>query len=107
MDFQLLTVGTDSWEHNVSSLTLPIIPFSVVSKVENEAHPFPALMNILEATLNLEYLYLRYTSPHTASRSPTSRDRPNYHAHAPIVGFAAATMTVSKTFLYFLQGVSS
>jgi hypothetical protein len=61
-------------------------------------------MNILEATLNLEYLYLRYTSPHSSRSTPTSANRPRYHAHAPVVGLVAATMTVSKTILYFLQG---
>ena len=63
-----------------------------------------ALLNIIEAILNIEYLYLRHTSPHTIRLTPNGESRPRYHAHAPLVGFAAALMTLSKTALYFLQG---
>ena len=61
-------------------------------------------MNIIEAILNIEYLYLRHTSPHTIRLTPNGESRPRYHAHAPLVGFAAALMTLAKTALYFIQG---
>lgn len=64
----------------------------------------PALLNVIEAILNIEYLYLRHTSPHNAYYSSKSDDRPNYHPHAPLIGFASALMTLAKTALYFLQG---
>ena len=66
--------------------------------------PIPALMNLIEATLNLEYLYLRHTSPKTLRLTKGTADRPRYHAPAPLVGFASALMTLAKTSLYFLQG---
>jgi hypothetical protein len=62
-----------------------------------------ALMNLLEAMLNVEYLYLRHTSSRTTRSTTMSRDY-GYHGHAPIVGFATVTMTWSKTALYFIQG---
>jgi uroporphyrin-III C-methyltransferase len=60
-------------------------------------------MNLLEAMLNVEYLYLRHTSSRTTRSTTMSRDY-RYHGHAPIVGFATVTMTWSKTALYFIQG---
>ncbi|WWC66091.1 uncharacterized protein I303_108713 [Kwoniella dejecticola CBS 10117] len=60
-----------------------------------------ALMNVIEVFLALEYLYLRHTSPRTSSLTKNPAHR--YHAHAPLVGFAGALMTLSKTALYFLQ----
>jgi hypothetical protein len=65
-----------------------------------------ALMNLLEAMLNLEYLYLRHTSSRTTRAPPGAKDY-GYHGHAPLVGFTAATMTWSKTGLYFIQGEPS
>ncbi|KIR39084.1 uroporphyrinogen-III C-methyltransferase [Cryptococcus deuterogattii 99/473] len=55
-----------------------------------------ALLNIVEILLAVDYLYLRHISP---------RDKrlQKYHAVAPLVGFAGAVMTASKTILYFLQ----
>lgn len=70
------------------------------------ANPPVALLNLVEAVLNVEYLYLRHTSPHSLRLTPTDQSRPRYHAHAPLVGFAASLMTVSKTSLYFFQGES-
>ncbi|ORY34621.1 hypothetical protein BCR39DRAFT_513648 [Naematelia encephala] len=61
-----------------------------------------ALLNVIEVILNLEYLYLRHTSPHRQQTINKDR-RPRYHAYAPIVGFSGALMTLSKTALYFLQ----
>ncbi len=66
--------------------------------------PVKALLNIIEAILNIEYVYLRHTSPHTAHTTSKTQDRPSYHPHAPLIGFASALMTLSKTVLYFLQG---
>nr|XP_031858314.1 uncharacterized protein CI109_006285 [Kwoniella shandongensis]KAA5525386.1 hypothetical protein CI109_006285 [Kwoniella shandongensis] len=60
-----------------------------------------ALLNVIEVLLALEYLYLRHTSPRTSTKVANPRHR--YHGHAPLVGFAGALMTVSKTALYFLQ----
>ena len=62
-----------------------------------------AALNIVEATLNSYFLFLRHTSVETA----VGGKKAPYHAHAPIVGFAASLMTLSKTALYFLQGESS
>ncbi|WRT69875.1 uroporphyrinogen-III C-methyltransferase [Kwoniella shivajii] len=62
-----------------------------------------ALMNVIEIFLAVEYLYLRHTSPSTLSSSKKSNPSHRYHAHAPLVGFAGALMTLSKTSLYFLQ----
>ncbi|GFZ49864.1 LOW QUALITY PROTEIN: hypothetical protein JCM24511_07267 [Saitozyma sp. JCM 24511] len=61
-----------------------------------------ALMNLLEAMLNVEYLYLRHASSRTTRSTTMSKDY-GYHGHAPIVGFATVTMTWSKTALYFIQ----
>lgn len=47
-----------------------------------------ALMNIIETLLNLYYLYLAHISD---------------SASAPLVGFSAALMTLSKTVLYWAQ----
>lgn len=47
-----------------------------------------ALLNVIETLMNIVYLYLA----HVAQWSP-----------APLVGFAAATMTLSKTVLYWAQ----
>nr|XP_019043735.1 uroporphyrinogen-III C-methyltransferase [Kwoniella bestiolae CBS 10118]OCF22665.1 uroporphyrinogen-III C-methyltransferase [Kwoniella bestiolae CBS 10118] len=58
-------------------------------------------MNVIEVFLAIEYLYLRHTSPRSSTRTPNPSHR--YHAHAPLVGFAGALMTLSKTALYFLQ----
>ncbi|OCF34402.1 uroporphyrinogen-III C-methyltransferase [Kwoniella heveanensis CBS 569] len=60
-----------------------------------------ALMNVIEVILAMEYLYLRHTSPRVSSKTPNPAH--HYHAHAPLVGFAGALMTLSKTALYFLQ----
>ncbi|OCF62038.1 uroporphyrinogen-III C-methyltransferase [Kwoniella mangroviensis CBS 10435] len=60
-----------------------------------------ALMNVIEVFLAIEYLYLRHTSPRSSNRTPNPAH--HYHAHAPLVGFAGALMTLSKTALYFLQ----
>jgi uroporphyrin-III C-methyltransferase len=54
--------------------------------------------------LNVEYLYLRHTSPRSERKS---RGVVRYHGHAPLVGFASALMTLSKTALYWLQGESA
>lgn len=62
-----------------------------------------AALNIVEATLNVYYLFLRHNSPEAVSGGK----RHAYYAHAPLVGFAASLMTLSKTALYFLQGESS
>ena len=61
-------------------------------------------MNLVEATLNIEYIYLRHTSPKTMSLTGGYANRPKYHAQAPLVGFASVLMTTAKTALYFLQG---
>lgn len=63
-----------------------------------------ALLNIIEVILNIEYLYLRHFSPHTIYSTSKSKDRPAYHAHAPLVAFAANLMTLAKTALYFIIG---
>ncbi|KZV73388.1 hypothetical protein PENSPDRAFT_648925 [Peniophora sp. CONT] len=47
-----------------------------------------SLMNVVETVLNLHYLYLAHVRA-----SPI----------APVVGFATAVMTLSKTLLYWLQ----
>lgn len=64
-----------------------------------------ALMNVFEAILNIEYLYLRHTSSRTVKLQPGQKDH-RYHGHAPLVGFAATVMTCAKTSLYFWQGES-
>lgn len=68
-------------------------------KAFNEKDGFTAaqaLLNVVEILLAIGYLYLRHISP---------RNKPfqKYHAVAPLVGFAGAIMTASKTILYFLQ----
>lgn len=65
-----------------------------------------ALLNVIEVLLNLEYLYLRHTSPRSERSKPKSSVA-RYHGHAPLVGFASALMTLSKTALYWLQGEPS
>lgn len=62
-----------------------------------------ALLNVIEVILNIEYLYLRHTSPRS-QRKGSSSNVVRYHGHAPLVGFASALMTLSKTALYWLQG---
>ncbi|KAF7976152.1 hypothetical protein HWV62_7465 [Athelia sp. TMB] len=60
-------------------------------KALTEGDGFPnaqSFMNIVETALNLAYLY----SAHVTSWAP-----------APIIGFGAAVMTLSKTMLYGLQ----
>ncbi|TFK50422.1 hypothetical protein OE88DRAFT_1631340 [Heliocybe sulcata] len=60
-------------------------------KALQEGDGFPnaqSLLNVVETFFNIAYLYLVHISP-----SPT----------APLVGFASATMTLSKTVLYWLQ----
>ncbi|KAF9220377.1 hypothetical protein BS17DRAFT_787695 [Gyrodon lividus] len=47
-----------------------------------------ALLNVVETLMNLTYVYLAHVSSWSA---------------APLVGFAAATMTLSKTVLYWAQ----
>jgi uroporphyrin-III C-methyltransferase len=61
-----------------------------------------ALLNVIEVILNVEYLYLRHTSPRSDRK--TGKGAIRYHGHAPLVGFASALMTLSKTALYWLQG---
>jgi hypothetical protein len=63
---------------------------------------YSALLNVIEVILNVEYLYLRHTSPRSERKSRSSVVR--YHGHAPLVGFASALMTLAKTALYWLQG---
>lgn len=53
-------------------------------------------MNVIETVLNFEYLYLAHTSAYGSAKI--------CHPTAPLVGFAAAIMTLSKTLLYWLQG---
>lgn len=62
-----------------------------------------AFLNVIEIILNLEYLYLRHFSSRTTQAAPGTKVY-HYHAHAPLVGFSAALMTLSKTALYFIQG---
>ncbi|KIK97570.1 hypothetical protein PAXRUDRAFT_136029 [Paxillus rubicundulus Ve08.2h10] len=47
-----------------------------------------SLLNVVETLMNLSYVYLAHVSAWSA---------------APLVGFAAATMTLSKTVLYWAQ----
>lgn len=65
-----------------------------------------ALCNLIEATLNLEYIYLRHTSPRSSETTGTAAGKRGlrYHGYAPLVGFAASLMTLAKTSLYFFQG---
>lgn len=63
-----------------------------------------ALLNVIEVILNIEYLYLRHTSPRSQRKGSNVVQ---YHGHAPLVGFASALMTLSKTALYWLQGMSA
>jgi len=49
-----------------------------------------AFMNVIETFLNLSYVYLAHVS-----QSPA----------APVIGFAAIVMTLSKTVLYFAQEI--
>ncbi len=67
-------------------------------------------MNVIETILNIEYLYLAHTSARTSGNSSLGggslRDgiRKRGNPVAPLIGFAAAVMTLSKTLLYHLQG---
>ena len=49
---------------------------------------FAALLNLVETSLNVAYVYLAHMSGWPG---------------APLVGFASATMTLSKTALYWMQ----
>ncbi|ODN79258.1 uroporphyrinogen-III C-methyltransferase [Cryptococcus amylolentus CBS 6039] len=67
-------------------------------KAYNEGDGFTAaqaMLNSLEITLAVIYLYLRHSSPRHSSAP--------YHSSALLVGFASALMTWSKTVLYILQ----
>ena len=96
-----------------SKADLSMVPYGAIDLIYGfptleSGHGFTnaqALMNIIEAILNVEYLYLRHTSPRTIRNAgtETGKVRPRYHAQAPLVGFAASIMTVAKTSLYFLQ----
>jgi hypothetical protein len=98
-------------------LTTSMVPYGAIDLIYGfptleSGHGFTnaqALMNIIEAILNLEYLYLRHTSPRTIRNAQTqvAKSRPAYHPQAPLVGFAASIMTAAKTLLYFLQGEQS
>ena len=57
---------------------------------------------MIEVIANIEYLYLRHTSPRSDRKTKSGVVR--YHGHAPLVGFASALMTLAKTALYWLQG---
>ncbi|TRM58478.1 hypothetical protein BD626DRAFT_183122 [Schizophyllum amplum] len=60
-------------------------------KAVEEGDGFPAaqaFLNVIETLLNLVYLYLAHVTP-----SPS----------APLIGFCAATMTLWKTVLYWMQ----
>ncbi|KZT25890.1 hypothetical protein NEOLEDRAFT_1064358 [Neolentinus lepideus HHB14362 ss-1] len=60
-------------------------------KALQEGDGFPnaqSFLNVVETLFNILYIYLVHLSP-----SPT----------APLIGFASATMTLSKTALYWLQ----
>jgi uroporphyrin-III C-methyltransferase len=76
----------------------------VVIKPRLQTDPI-ALLNVIEVILNVEYLYLRHTSPRS-ERQKSKSGVLRYHGHAPLVGFASALMTLSKTALYWLQGKS-
>lgn len=68
----------------------------------------PALINLIEVMLNLEYLYLRHFSSRSTRKGLVPGTKvARYHGHAPLVGFSSALMTLSKTVLYFLQGTLS
>lgn len=63
--------------------------YGVESLQRNDGFPnAQSLMNIIETLLNLTYLYFTHVSGATV---------------APLIGFAAATMTLSKTVLYWVQ----
>lgn len=101
-------------QQQTGRLTLSMVPYGAVDLIYGfptfeSGHGFTnaqALLNLIEAILNIEYLYLRHTSPRTIRNYSTSvaGKIPRYHPHAPLVGFAASTMTVAKTSLYFIQG---
>lgn len=59
-----------------------------------------SFLNVIETMLNIEYLYLA----HSASTKQVPGREARGHATAPLIGFAAAIMTLSKTLLYHLQG---
>ena len=81
-----MKTATGSPTHNVSALfSSPSTPqFSPVSYVSRT----PALLNLVETFFNLAYVYRAYVS-----QSPA----------APLLGFSAAVMTLSKTVLYWAQ----
>jgi uroporphyrin-III C-methyltransferase len=63
-----------------------------------------AFLNVIETMLNVEYLYLAHSSPSTSITASPSGKRRKGHPTAPLIGFTAAVMTLSKTLLYHLQG---
>ncbi|KAG7528525.1 hypothetical protein FFLO_06081 [Filobasidium floriforme] len=60
-----------------------------------------ATLNIIQSTLNLEYIYLSHFSQNKRWRLEGSEKRSD--PKAPLIGFAAAVMMFSKTVLYCLQ----
>lgn len=62
-----------------------------------------AIMGIIESTLNLEYIYLAHFSQNKRCRR---RGEKRADPKAPLIGFAAGVMTLSKTMLFCLQGPS-
>jgi len=62
-----------------------------------------AIMNIVESTLSLEYIYLVHLGGKSKRISKVSNAK-RADPKAPLIGFAAAVMTLSKTLLYWLQG---
>ena len=62
-----------------------------------------AIMNIVESTLSLEYIYLVHLGGKSKRISKVTNAK-RADPKAPLIGFAAAVMTLSKTLLYWLQG---
>lgn len=63
--------------------------YGVESLLRNDGFPnAQAFLNVVETLLNITYLYLAHVSPTPA---------------APLIGLTSATMTFSKTLLYWLQ----
>jgi len=64
-----------------------------------------AFLNVIETMLNIEYLYLAHSSPSTLPSTTANHGgrRKKGHPTAPLIGFTAAVMTLSKTVLYHLQ----
>ena len=90
---RMLIVLQIDWVYGVRALedgdgaSPPLYPLAPLTPLPG----FPnakAFLNIIETILNLIYLYLAHVSS-----SPK----------APLIGFAAATMTLWKTVLYWLQ----